>query len=270
MFTIGDFSRASGLTVKALHFYHEQGILVPAHIDTDNGYRYYSTEQLETGLVIVKLKELGLSIKEIGTLLADQSAADVLEVLEVKLAQVAEEIKLARKTEKQLREIIQMEKNNRQRMVDFNFDIEEKTTDSMLIAGLRIRGRYQDCGKGFSQVGRNYGRFICGPAMMLVYDKEYKEDDADFETCMPIKKGESRKGLEVRELPATDCVTLLHQGPYSALHRSYQKILQHIREQKLQVAAPSREVYHKGPGMIFKGNPEKYLTEIQFPVVEQA
>ena len=31
---------------------------------------------------------------------------------------------------------------------------------------------------------------------------------------------------------------------------------------------PTREVYHKGPGMFFRGNPQKYLTEIQFPLAE--
>ena len=29
---------------------------------------------------------------------------------------------------------------------------------------------------------------------------------------------------------------------------------------------PTREIYHKGPGMIFRGSPKNYLTEIQFLV----
>ena len=29
---------------------------------------------------------------------------------------------------------------------------------------------------------------------------------------------------------------------------------------------PTREIYVKGPGMVFKGNLEKYVTEIQIPV----
>jgi hypothetical protein len=32
------------------------------------------------------------------------------------------------------------------------------------------------------------------------------------------------------------------------------------------VALPTREVYHKGPGMIFRRNPKTYLTEIQIPI----
>ena len=42
--------------------------------------------------------------------------------------------------------------------------------------------------------------------------------------------------------------------------RSYAKILQHANERKLNLALPTREVYIKGLGLIFKGNPKNYLT----------
>jgi effector-binding domain-containing protein len=50
------------------------------------------------------------------------------------------------------------------------------------------------------------------------------------------------------------------------LGRSYAKILKQADEQKWKIALPTREVYLKGPGMIFKGNPKNYLTEIQLPL----
>lgn len=65
--------------------------------------------------------------------------------------------------------------------------------------------------------------------------------------------------------PAGD-VTLLHQGPYDDLGRSYQKILGYLKQKGVEAELPTREVYIKGPGMIFKGNPKKYLTEIQMLV----
>ena len=55
------------------------------------------------------------------------------------------------------------------------------------------------------------------------------------------------------------------RGPYDQLGRSYAKMLQHANDRKLNLALPTREVYVKGPGMIFKGNPKNYLTEIQLP-----
>jgi len=45
MFKIGDFSKLTNLTVRALHHYEELEILVPEKIDTITNYRYYSAQQ---------------------------------------------------------------------------------------------------------------------------------------------------------------------------------------------------------------------------------
>lgn len=102
--------------------------------------------------------------------------------------------------------------------------------------------------------------------MMLCYDEEYREEDADFEPCMPLKREVSVDEVAVRKLPGGPCVSLIHQGPYDQLSRSYARLIEYVQHKGLVQLRPSREVYLKGPGMIFKGNPRKYLTEIQFPV----
>ncbi len=71
------------------------------------------------------------------------------------------------------------------------------------------------------------------------------------------------EGIEVRDLPGGHCVALVHKGPYDEMGRSYAKVFDYIKEHGHQVEMPTREVYLKGPGMIFKGNPKRYLTEIQ-------
>ena len=144
------------------------------------------------------------------------------------------------------------------------FDIEEKSVDAIRIAGVRMRGRYSDCAKGFARIGRKFGRHICGPPFLLHYDTEYKETDADFEACMPISMGESVEGIDVRELAGGRCVSLIHKGPYETLHESYARIRDYVSDRGYEAEIPTREIYLKGPGMILKGNPQKYLTEIQF------
>ena len=69
-----------------------------------------------------------------------------------------------------------------------------------------------------------------------------------------------------RELPRARCVALVHKGPYNQMGRSYAKVLKWIKERNYKVVLPTREVYLKGPGMIFRGNPRNYVTEIQIPV----
>ena len=68
------------------------------------------------------------------------------------------------------------------------------------------------------------------------------------------------------ELPGGRCVSLLHRGPYDELGRSYQRVFEYLEGKGLKPALPTREVYLKGPGMIFRGNPKRYLTEILLPI----
>ena len=78
MFTIGEFSRITGLTVKALRFYHEQGLLVPTTVDDATGYRYYDRSKVEVARTIGFLKGLDFSLAEIRQLLATGSHEEEL------------------------------------------------------------------------------------------------------------------------------------------------------------------------------------------------
>jgi effector-binding domain-containing protein len=144
-----------------------------------------------------------------------------------------------------------------------NGTVLEKTIDDMIFAGHRYKGRYQDMGKALSIVGRAMGRFISGPAMSLDYDGEYVEDSADIEAGFQVSGNIKRKGVESRVLKGGKDVTIMHYGPYETLGRSYTEAFSHINEKKYKILVPCRVLYHKGPGMIFRGNPEKYITEIQ-------
>src|SRR5215468_3319012 len=62
---IGDFSRMTHLSVKALRHYHDLGLLAPAEIDPGSGYRFYEPGQVRTAQVIRRLRELGMPLEEI-------------------------------------------------------------------------------------------------------------------------------------------------------------------------------------------------------------
>jgi effector-binding domain-containing protein len=118
----------------------------------------------------------------------------------------------------------------------------------------------------FSRLGKLIGRHICGKPMCLYYDGEYRDGNADFEPCFPVRKQVTVEGVSIRPLPRARCLTLILRGAHDQLGHSYAKILQESNERQAKVSLPTREVYVKGPGMIFKGNPRNYLTEIQLPV----
>jgi DNA-binding transcriptional MerR regulator len=262
MFSIGEFSKLTHMTVKTLRFYHDEGLLIPAFVDPDTGYRYYDQRHLETARAITYLRSLEFSLKDIKELLHHQGDDDLLNTLERQQSAVKERIKQLRKVAHSIEQFIYEESQARTMAITAN-KVQEKMLESLLVAGIRMKGKYSECGKAFARIGRSLGRFICGKPMLLHYDTEYWEDDADFEACMPIRQRKDVDGLSVRELPGGRCVSLVHQGPYDQLGRSYARIFECINEQKRKVILPTREVYLKGPGMIFKGNPKNYLTEIQ-------
>jgi DNA-binding transcriptional MerR regulator len=76
MLKIGEFSRLSQVTVKTLHHYDEMGLLRPAQTDPFTNYRYYTLDQLPRLHTIMALKELGLSLEEIGQLLLDDLSTE--------------------------------------------------------------------------------------------------------------------------------------------------------------------------------------------------
>ena len=72
MFTIGTFARLGDVSIRTLRHYDEIGLLTPARVDPANGYRSYVPSQLLQLHRITALKELGLTLDEIRTLLLDE------------------------------------------------------------------------------------------------------------------------------------------------------------------------------------------------------
>jgi DNA-binding transcriptional MerR regulator len=62
---IGDFSRATHLSVKMLRHYHEIGLLEPVDVDLETGYRRYATEQIVTAQIIRRFRDLDMPLKDI-------------------------------------------------------------------------------------------------------------------------------------------------------------------------------------------------------------
>lgn len=68
---IGQFAELTGLTVKALRLYDQRGILRPAAVDFESGYRYYSLDQVSTGRDIRVLRSAQMPLAEIQCLLGE-------------------------------------------------------------------------------------------------------------------------------------------------------------------------------------------------------
>ncbi|MGV9323703.1 MerR family transcriptional regulator [Streptosporangium sandarakinum] len=85
---IGRFARLCRLSVKQLRHYDELGLLAPAHVDPDSGYRYYRPDQARAALLISLLRSLDVPLPSIGRVLSDGTDAlgDVRDRMEADLA----------------------------------------------------------------------------------------------------------------------------------------------------------------------------------------
>ena len=75
LLTIGQFSRLSQLSAKALRLYDERGVLVPARVDEDTGYRWYGPGQVEQARLVALLRQLGVPLAEVKEILGLEPAA---------------------------------------------------------------------------------------------------------------------------------------------------------------------------------------------------
>jgi len=98
MLKIGEFSRLSQVTVKTLHHYDELGLIKPAHIDPVTNYRFYTVGQLPRIHRIMALKEMGLSLEQIGIMLEKELPTDEIRgMLHFKQAEIQQEMREAQR-----------------------------------------------------------------------------------------------------------------------------------------------------------------------------
>ncbi len=269
MFKIGDFSRLTFVTVKALRYYDEIGLLKPVKVDQFTGYRYYSADQLPRLNYIVALKDLGLSLEEVAILVKDSlTPAQMRDIFILKKAElqqrVAEEQNRLDRVEKLLKRI---EKEGT--MPDYQVTI--KKIDPMLIASVRdVIPTYSDCGPLFGEIYKYLAKkFVfkpAGPPVMLIHDAEYKEHDVDVEIAVPIGKNiKESDRVKVYELPAVEqAACTIYKGAYSAISEGYNAVMSWCEANGYEPVSPCREIYFTNPGDL--DDPAKNVTEIQFPV----
>jgi DNA-binding transcriptional MerR regulator len=67
---IGEFARRAGLSVSAVRFYGDRGVVKPAFVDPETGYRFYDSDQVDSARLVVELRALGMSLAEVDAFLA--------------------------------------------------------------------------------------------------------------------------------------------------------------------------------------------------------
>ncbi|MDY6892214.1 MAG: MerR family transcriptional regulator [Chloroflexota bacterium] len=268
MLKIGDFSRLSRVTVKALRYYDEIGLLRPAEVDLFTGYRYYSVSQLPRLNRIVVLKNLGLSLEEIAQLLTDNLPSDqIRRMLRVKQAEIQQRV--CEEQERLLRVeelLIRIEKED---MMPAYEVVIKKAHPQMFALVRDVLPTYGDIGQLYGEIFAHIGKHgvaPMGPPMAIYHDAEYRERDVDVEAAVPVGGSEPDAGrVSLRELPAVEQLAcVVHVGAFDGIDQAYNALMTWIETNGFNIIGPSREVYLQGPGP--GTDPASYVTEVQFPV----
>ncbi len=267
MFRIGDFSRLSFVTVKTLRYYDEIGLLKPARVDRFTGYRYYSSSQLSRLNYIVALKEMGLSLEEIRTVL--DSGLGELQRKELFLLKQAE---LRRRVGEEQRRLEQVEKLlvQLEQGLTMDYQFTMKPLEEIKIASVRgTVPAYGDIGmlieKLYPQL-QSAMHYVCGPFIAIYHDMEYVEKNVDIEAALPVSQDfPVTPPVTIRTLPAVPvAVSTTHKGSYDDIHNAYTALMGWCEANGYELDGPDREVYLVGPDKT--QNPVEYVTELQQPV----
>jgi DNA-binding transcriptional MerR regulator len=289
MLKIGDFSRLARVTVKALLYYDELGLLKPAEIDSSTGYRYYSADQFPRLHRIIALKEMGLSLEEIARLLRDDvSISHILDLLHAK--QDAQKQKLEYELErlKWVEDwILEVERENKlpayeiilkkippvqvvstRTMIPNTFDVKPLLSKALPVVTEMV-----------DHVLKSNAQIV-GPAIGMFHGEISAVEEYDWEIAFPVSKVVPSRGeFQFKELPGYDqMVTTIHKGGVNSGAPVNIALAKWFETNDYQIIGPRREIYLIdyriiGPDReIYFGDtqssspPEKFITEIQLPV----
>ena len=90
--TIGQMAKLNHITKQTLRLYDKKGLLKPAYIDKNNGYRFYDVRQSSKLDIIQTLQAYGMTLREIKSLLKSGAEPDVKEILRVQKLSISGKI----------------------------------------------------------------------------------------------------------------------------------------------------------------------------------
>lgn len=265
LYRIGLFAQMNRITVKALRFYEEQGLLLPAKIDEESGYRYYTMSQMETLHRILALKEAGFTIEDMKHLNASGDERGFL--LRKKKALLE---KIAELT-------LQLSKIDGYLMAGGNSlsaPVMVKTIPETVCAVMRRRiDSYDALFDIMPELGGYMEDAGCVCALPEYCFTQYLEpgfQEAQIlvEVCEAVTEKKADRGcLRFRTIPEIRAACIYHKGSYRDFPKTYEVILRYIEENGYEICGNIRESYING--VWNKDSEDEWLSEIQIPVVKK-
>jgi DNA-binding transcriptional MerR regulator len=270
LITIGDFSRMTHLSVKALRHYHDVGLLEPVEVDRSSGYRFYDAGQVPVAQVIRRFRELGMPVDEVRSMLNAPDDETRNKVIIAHLDRMEAQLAETTSTVVSLRGLLEgpaLTKPVEYRHV-------APCTALAVTSRLRVDEFEAWWGRAFAELRfelTDSGLMRTGPDGALYPGEFFELEEAEVTAYVPVTKGArgsrtARGGAELVEIPGAELAVMVHEGGYGDTDRTYGALGTAVTTRGLGVDGPIREHYLVGP--LDGGVPEaEWRTEICWPVL---
>jgi DNA-binding transcriptional MerR regulator len=265
LLTIGDFSRMTHLSVKALRHYHDVGLLEPTEVDRSSGYRFYDASLVPVAQVIRRFRDLGMPVDEVKAVLAAPDVDTRNKVIVAHLERMEAELEQTKATVASLRNVLEAPVA---RPVTFRsvpaqpaLLIREHVTHADMEAWWI--GCFQELRQALADAGPAAERV--GPDACLYPSEMFEDEEGEMVAYVPVTGQPDCSGrVQLGEIPAVELAIMNHEGPYDDLDRTYGAVGTFVAERAIGVEGPIREHYLVGP--LDDENAEAWRTEVGWPV----
>lgn len=264
--SIGDFSRASHLTVKTLRHYHQLGLLEPAHVDAHTGYRRYSAEQIPAAQVIRRFRALDMPLEQIRELITAPDPATRNKQVAQHLERLEQQLGRTQRAVAALRSLLTSED-----APDGIALREVPATRAAAVSGVVDMDDPMAAAWFQGALGELYasleaqGISASGCAGGVYADDLFTRHRGEAMLFVPCDE-EVRPVGRVRQVtvPAGEFAIIEHHGSTKEIDRSYGVLATYVAEHALAVQGPMREYYVVG--WRDTPDPARWCTQVCWPV----
>jgi DNA-binding transcriptional MerR regulator/effector-binding domain-containing protein len=263
---IGDFSRATHLTVKTLRHYHETGLLEPAQIDPQTGYRRYTTEQIPVAQIIKRFRDLDMPLNEIRAVLSAPDLQARNDLIAAHLQRLENDLARTQTAVASLRNLLEHPSP----------EVEIGRRRAGEVTAVAISGVVQvkDALSWYlGALGELYavlaaqGITPTGPAGGIFSNAIFSHAHGEATVFVPCNGKVGAVGrVASRLVPAVELATLVHKGSHANIDLAYGSLATYVTRHALAVEGPLREYYLVGPRDT--SDASAWLTEIGWPIFQ--
>jgi DNA-binding transcriptional MerR regulator/effector-binding domain-containing protein len=267
LLSIGDFSRMTFLSVKALRHYHEVGLLPPAEIDADTGYRRYEVAQVPTAQAIRRLRELGMPVDEVRVVIDAPDVDARNAAISAHLRRMEGELDRTRATVKSLRMLLD---ESAPPAIVVDYRAAGPTETLAMRAAIPHADVFDWLAEAFVTLRlatEETGAARAGADAALFSGELLEEEFGEIVAVIPVKAGgRPAAPVELLRLPHVEYAVAVHAGSVDDIDRTYAALGTVVAERAIGVQGPIREDYLVGTSET--ADEAQHLTEISWPVFQ--